>query len=465
MRGSRRRPRGKTPLGLTALAFVLTPTAIGHQDIGAMFARQPVFAERSQKHLIASPFGTIHAATFTFRRPIGTALPVPSGFQLASFNPGASDVTGSLPGGSPRGRASPPEVQFPTVNRRLKGDRLAPPSPAPLAIAQPQVEAPEPEIAALPQQPASEADERISAELQAALKSGPLPVPQAARAGEGDPSGPAIIRDTPPEIDADAPDAPPRTDVNPALQTAQVYFGLAPLGERLGRMERWEPGQEPVLLAPRAREAPAKPEFRTASLPSPETPASEAAPHGGETIAGKGEVTRSVNAQLAPAQRLGLTERTRAKHEKCLANAIYFEARSEPVRGQIAVAQVVLNRAFSGYYPSDVCGVVYQNAHRRLACQFTFACDGIPDVVRDQLSWQRAARIAKDSLDGKLWLPEIGKSTHYHASYVRPYWIRSMTKLSKIGLHNFYRPREWGNGADMPAWGDPVATAEATKKL
>src|SRR5205807_10492687 len=138
----------------------------------------------------------------------------------------------------------------------------------------------------------------------------------------------------------------------------------------------------------------------------------------GLTVAGKGEVTGAGAHPKSPAERLGLVGPKRQKAEKCLANAVYFESRSEPVRGQIAVAQVVMNRAFSGYYPGDVCGVVYQNAHRHLACQFTFACDGIPDVVTDQESWTRAQRIARETLDGKLWLPEIAKATHYHASYV-----------------------------------------------
>jgi len=74
----------------------------------------------------------------------------------------------------------------------------------------------------------------------------------------------------------------------------------------------------------------------------------------------------------SPAERLHLTGAARVKAERCLANAIYFESRSEPVRGQMAVAQVVVNRAFSGFYPEDICGVVYQNASRHLACQFTF---------------------------------------------------------------------------------------------
>jgi spore germination cell wall hydrolase CwlJ-like protein len=156
---------------------------------------------------------------------------------------------------------------------------------------------------------------------------------------------------------------------------------------------------------------------------------------------------------LTPAQELGLAGKERAKAEKCLANAIYFEARNEPVRGQIAVAQVVLNRVFSPYYPDTVCGVVYQNAHRRLACQFTFACDGIPDVVREKGAWIRAQRIAKQALDSQNWLPEVGKATHYHATYVRPRWVREMRKIVRHGQHIFYRPWRWGNGEDEAGWG------------
>jgi spore germination cell wall hydrolase CwlJ-like protein len=168
---------------------------------------------------------------------------------------------------------------------------------------------------------------------------------------------------------------------------------------------------------------------------------------------------------MSPAERLKLDGKARSKAEKCLAEAVYFEARGEPVRGQIAVAQVVLNRAFSGYYPHTVCGVVYQNSHRHLACQFTFACDGIPDVIREPDAWECAKKIAAESLDGKLWLPEVGKATHYHAYWVRPGWVREMTRMYKLGVHTFYRPRKWGDGAEKPAWGDAEATATATKQL
>jgi hypothetical protein len=164
----------------------------------------------------------------------------------------------------------------------------------------------------------------------------------------------------------------------------------------------------------------------------------------------------------SPAQRLKLEGKEYARAEKCLANAIYFEARSEPVRGQMAVAQVVVNRAFSGFYPSDICGVVYQNAHRHLSCQFTFACDGKSKAITERGHWARAVRIAKQTLDGQIYVPEVAKSTHYHAIYVHPNWVGEMKKLVRYGLHNFYRPYAWGNGAEEPVWGSG-AMAQAKK--
>ncbi|MFG1345695.1 cell wall hydrolase [Xanthobacter autotrophicus DSM 431] len=146
-----------------------------------------------------------------------------------------------------------------------------------------------------------------------------------------------------------------------------------------------------------------------------------------------------------PARRLNLAGEQLARAQKCLAEAIYFESRGEPKRGQVAVAQVIVNRVFSGYYPADVCGAVYQNAHRHLACQFTFACDGIRDVIREPDMWVQAKEIAADMLDGKLWLASIGRATHYHAYWVHPSWVREMRKLDRIGVHTFYRPRRWGD--------------------
>jgi hypothetical protein len=165
----------------------------------------------------------------------------------------------------------------------------------------------------------------------------------------------------------------------------------------------------------------------------------------------------------SPAQRLKLEGKGYAKAEKCLANAIYFESRSEPIRGQMAVAQVVVNRAFSGFYPNDICGVVYQNAHRHLSCQFTFACDGKSKAITERGHWARAVRIAKQTLNGQIYVPEVAKSTHYHAIYVHPNWAGEMKKMVRYGLHNFYRPYAWGNGAEEPVWGS-AAMAQSKKQ-
>ncbi len=166
----------------------------------------------------------------------------------------------------------------------------------------------------------------------------------------------------------------------------------------------------------------------------------------------------------SPAQRLKLDDKEYAKAQRCLANAIYWEARSEPVRGQMAVAQVVMNRVFSPFYPNDVCSVVYQNAHRHLSCQFTFACDGKRKTITERGHWARANRIAKQTLDGQIYVPEVAKSTHYHAAYVNPIWNREMKKLVRFGLHSFYRPYAWGNGADMPVWGKTAMAKDGSKK-
>ena len=128
---------------------------------------------------------------------------------------------------------------------------------------------------------------------------------------------------------------------------------------------------------------------------------------------------------------------------KCLADAIYFEARGESRLGQIAVAQVVVNRLRSRAYPDTICGVVYQDQDARHRCQFSFACDGISDRIADRASWRRAMALARDILsDGdRLFLAEVGNSTNYHATYVSPQWAGDMKKMDTIGRHVFYEPQ------------------------
>ncbi len=130
-----------------------------------------------------------------------------------------------------------------------------------------------------------------------------------------------------------------------------------------------------------------------------------------------------------------------ARQQRCLAEAVYFEARSETDEGRAAVAQVVLNRVKSGLYPDSVCGVVYQNSHRYLACQFTFTCEGKSLRITEPAPWRDAVRIAREVYDGTTYMPDVGASTHYHAQYVRPYWAKKLKKMDTIGQHVFYKLR------------------------
>jgi len=131
---------------------------------------------------------------------------------------------------------------------------------------------------------------------------------------------------------------------------------------------------------------------------------------------------------------------------KCLATAIYFEARGEPQLGQLAVAQVVLNRVKNPAYPNTICGVVYQNKDRRFSCQFSFACDGIRDRITDQGAWTLAQALAKKVVTdpSTTFMTTVGTATHYHATYVRPYWAKRMTQTQKIGRHIFYKTHNGG---------------------
>jgi spore germination cell wall hydrolase CwlJ-like protein len=128
-----------------------------------------------------------------------------------------------------------------------------------------------------------------------------------------------------------------------------------------------------------------------------------------------------------------------AAEQKCLTEGIYFEARGEELKGQAAVAQVILNRVRNPTYPATICGVVYQNKNWRNRCQFSFACDRIPDLVLAPWHWKTAKEIAMAVTAGKIWLDDVGSSTHYHATYVNPPWARTMKRMGKIGQHIFYR--------------------------
>jgi len=402
----RRRRRESVRVGLAALLMALVPTTIAYQDLGALLARQPGVAQRWREHLIASPFGTIHAATFSMPRPLGTRIPHPPLYALANFDP--NDVTGSI-GAEQLGDGSEP-LRFPQINRTMKRDALVarkrgplPPLPPLLAVA-----------------PAPHSDAELALRKDDGRFAATAPVEPAAGTSAEQPG-----------MSHDA---------------ARVFFAAKPLAPSEG-LAAWAPGEAPVV----ARGS----DIKLAALSPPSVLEKE-----GSSIAAKGVVTGEEARPTSPAERLHLSGGARAKAEKCLADAVYFESRDEPVRAQIAVAQVVLNRVFSPFYPKTVCGVVYQNAGRHLACQFTFACDGKPDVVSEPDAWERAKKIARDTLDGKLWMPDVAKSTHYHDYWARPNWIGEMRRMDRLGGLIFYRPRNWGDGSDEPRWGDARTTAK-----
>jgi len=136
----------------------------------------------------------------------------------------------------------------------------------------------------------------------------------------------------------------------------------------------------------------------------------------------------------------GFTEQEfRARELRCMTAAIYFEARGEPRRGQIAVAQVVMNRVRANVYPDTICGVIFQGQWNRNACQFSFACDGKADRPNNRALWARSKDLAREVMRGEHWLEDIGYATHYHATYVNPHWARHFNRVKKIGQHIFYK--------------------------
>lgn len=470
----RNHPKGArfASFGIGLCIFALMPRETGYQDIGSLLARQPGVAERWQKQVFSAA-SSIQLATYSFSRPIGTSVPQSALVRLASLD--GRDVTGSI-SRNPALQA-PTRYQasdFPKVDRALKGDRLATVTPAatpetgaPSAAPAQQdpatsnssvfgaktVQMPDQLPVAQPQAMSPESAAALDPELQEAMRAPPLP--QYANPPKADDNALSFAAQPLNTLKQTTVAAPPRDPFS--VKTSNLFFGSSSIGGTVESIESWQPGAEPLIVVP-------DPDMKLASLSPPNEDVASAT-ESGESVAPKGEVNADNQRAKSPAERLALDDKSRAKSEKCLAEAVYFESRGEAVRGQIAVAQVVMNRVFSGKYPDTVCGVVYQNKYRHFACQFTFACDNNPDVIREPEMWDRARKISKAMLDGQIWLPEVGKSTHYHAYWVRPSWVAEMKKMYKFGVHTFYRPRNWGDGSEEPSWGTPAQTAALSAEL
>lgn len=123
---------------------------------------------------------------------------------------------------------------------------------------------------------------------------------------------------------------------------------------------------------------------------------------------------------------------------RCLSEALYFEARGETVKGQFAVAEVILNRVKSGRFPDSLCGVIKQGTGRKYQCQFTYTCDGRKEVIAEPKAFERVSKVARAAMDG-ISDDLTGGATHYHTSAVRPSWANVYKKTARIGVHVFYR--------------------------
>jgi spore germination cell wall hydrolase CwlJ-like protein len=159
-------------------------------------------------------------------------------------------------------------------------------------------------------------------------------------------------------------------------------------------------------------------------------------------------IANAANPAAAPFGLASTGAADRLRSLDCLTAAIYYEAATEPLAGQRAVAQVVLNRVRHPAYPNSVCGVVFEGARRSTGCQFSFSCDGSLRRAPMAGYWDRAREVAQAALNGYVYAP-VGWATHYHANYVVPYWSSSLVKSANIGMHIFYR---WRGG-----WGRPAA--------
>lgn len=145
-----------------------------------------------------------------------------------------------------------------------------------------------------------------------------------------------------------------------------------------------------------------------------------------------------VNVTYSRAWLAAQSAKSGGKQWRCLAEALYHEARGESVKGQFAVAEVILNRVDSARFPDSICGVVHQGTGRKYQCQFTYTCDGHSDRINETRAFERVGKVAYLMAKGAPRELTDG-ATHYHTKAVRPKWSRKFARTTTIGVHHFYR--------------------------
>ncbi len=167
-------------------------------------------------------------------------------------------------------------------------------------------------------------------------------------------------------------------------------------------------------------------------------------------------VLRGPSALGEQAQRPAAPSVNQREHD-CLAQTIYYEARGETQRGQLAVAEVVMNRVRSPHYPNSVCSVVYQGHERATGCQFTFTCDGSLNHRPRGRAWDRAKRLATAVMLGYT-RPITQRATHYHTTAINPVWSAGLVETTKVDSHVFYR---FPSGAERATYREALARRRA----
>lgn len=378
--------RAATVAGLASVILATNPTTIALQDVTAMIAGDGSNADRWKTHLTESAAGSTHAGTVHFQTdPLhtGSIVPMPGGIK----RPG-SDVMALEPSKS----VKPDTADEERVNRVEKTGRL---------------------VSIAPTAPPKAFSAGSVLERQSNLMSPSIATDDAMAFVKGKPRDKALQIASAFHVKSEKP-----------VVTQAMPVAVASLVTN----------STPDILA--TAYAPAEPDF---ARESPFSGLIKAAPlANGRFIPPAPKDDHAWVHKPLPAASFS------DKEQRCLAIGIYFEARGEPAEGQAAVSQVILNRVRNPTFPNSICGVVYQNSHWRNRCQFSFTCDGIKDRVTSPRHWKLAQEIAMATTAGKIWLDDIGSSTHYHADYVNPRWAHSMKRLTKIGLHIFYRTYNGG---------------------
>src|SRR5258705_4578386 len=304
----RNHPKGArlASFGVGLCVFALMPAETGYQDIASLLARQPGVAERWQKRVFSAA-STIQVATYAFGRPIGTSIPQTVTYRLASLDTQGVGIPGSVTRNPIM--LAPPRYQasdFPKVDRTLKGDRLAilPPTPGRAANAAPSNEDPSTSNASVrgAKTAAAPPVERspLDPELQEALSAPPLAQYDVAMSLEAQPHDDLKARPDASALPLEP--APPRDGFS--VKTASLFFGSTSLGGSIESMERWRPGEEPLIVMPGALPDPDM--KMMASLPSA-TDEPLKAGDSGESIAAKGEGNTDNQRGQPPAERPGLS--------------------------------------------------------------------------------------------------------------------------------------------------------------